>query len=172
MNHSTYIDTFRQMAGDHKEIRHDKAFAPGNSPKRSSFFRSEAEYTDAISSSKAGWPCMIVQDYNGSLEGEAEIRDAMTGSFEIRDHAKDTASMEEVETIKQRCKDIAFVFVQELIRLSEERNSPVPGFDPAGVSYIFTGPTAANDYGCRISFRMRDEAFDQYGYDRADHFND
>jgi hypothetical protein len=145
---SSYIEYFRKIANEHKEIN--------------GFYMMDInEILDGLRSN-VKYPAMILENISGSylasnLDNPLEV---INGGFLIIDHLPNPDDFQGEVAIIDRMKQIGQQVIARMLHdkmkcelLAEKA---IPGFDLNTVIFELLGPVFDNDYGMMYSFKLLD----------------
>lgn len=161
MDTQLFISYMRHMAATHYQIRHG---VTEDGRPRKAFFRanSEMEMQQGIAVD-ASYPCMVLAPLYGRYSKQRSgTDDMMTVGFEIRMYCP-PGDFDAIENARAACKRIG---EQIIAKIEDEADmmqncAALPLFDIATVRWDETGPINENEYGCRFSFLVGDEAWEE-----------
>jgi hypothetical protein len=145
---SSYIEYFRRIAGEHKEIN--------------GFYMMDInEILDGLRST-IKYPALILENLSGSymasnLDNPLEV---INGGFLIIDHLTNPDDFQGEVVIIDRMKEIGHQVIARMLHdhlkcelLAEKA---IPFFDTNAVSFEVIGPVFDNDFGILYSFKLED----------------
>ena len=145
---SSYIEYFRQLANEHKEIN--------------GFYMMDInEPLDALRSN-IKYPVLILTSLSGNFEASNldNILDLINGGFLIIGHLDQiddfSGEMRLVSKMKQIGTDIISRMLYDHLKCEPLVEKAIPGFNINSVSYEMLGPVFDNDYGVMFSFKLQD----------------
>lgn len=165
MRHNDYNSFFKNLAQQHRDIRHEQPVSEGSAQKRLSFFRSRNELQEKYNA--ASFPCLVLDEYRGNINYDSHAWDRMTATLMFLQKVPDATDEAAIGTAKDKCKEIGFEFMAKLQRLMDTQghNAPMPGFELNSVQYDFIGPLVDNLYGVTVFFQFGNTAFNPYTKD-------
>lgn len=143
---TSYIDYFRTLASEHKEIN-DFYMMDINEP------------LDALRSS-VKYPALILTSLSGNFEALNldNILDSINGGFMIIGHLDKiddfSGEMQLVSKMKQIGTDIISRMLHDHLKCEPLSLKAIPGFNINSVSYEMLGPVFDNDFGVLFSFKI------------------
>jgi hypothetical protein len=145
---SSYIDYFRKIASEHKDIN--------------GFYMMDInEILDGLRST-VKYPALILENLSGSymasnLDNPLEV---INGGFLIIDHLTNPDDFQGEMVLIDRMKEIGHQVIARMLHdkmkcelLSEKA---IPGFDINNVNFEVVGPVLDNDFGLLFSFKLVD----------------
>jgi hypothetical protein len=145
---NSYVEYFRSLASEHKEIN-DFYMMDINEPLNA--LRSNIKY-----------PTLILTSLSGNFEASNldNILDAINGGFMILGHLDKiddfSAEMQLVSRMKQIGTDIIARMLYDHQKCELLTLKAIPGFNVNSVSYEMLGPVFDNDFGMMYSFKLND----------------
>ena len=145
---NSYIEYFRTLAREHKEIN-DFYMMDINEP------------LDALRSA-IKYPALILTSLSGNFEASNldNILDLINGGFLIIGHLDQvddfSGEMQLVSKMKQIGTDIIARMLHDYLKCEALALKAVPGFNINSVSYEMLGPVFDNDFGVIYSFKFQD----------------
>ncbi len=143
---SSYIEYFRRLAAEHKEI---KGFYMMDINEILNGLRSTVKY-----------PALILENISGSyitsnLDNPMEV---INGGFLIIDHLPNPddfqGEMILIDRMKQFGHQIIVRMLHDHLNCEPLTEKAIPGFDLNSVSFEVVGPVFDNDFGVTFSFRI------------------
>ena len=145
---SSYIEYFRRLASEHKEIN--------------GFYMMDInESLDALRST-VRYPALILTNLTGNVEAPNldDILEVINGGFLIIGHLDQvddfSGEMQLVSRMKQFGTDIIARMLHDFMKCETLALKAIPGFNINSVSYEMLGPVFDNDFGVLFSFKIQD----------------
>ena len=161
LNVSSYIDYFRQLAVQHKDIQHNIESETGDGPVGSKHFArwSSEEVVTGLRSSISFTPsALLLELYEVVTQSESpyDIKGQYKGAFTVLAHAAPediAAEIEAFELTESICYDLLAKIWQDHDGDNAQRDStPFRYFDFANISIIPVSKLFDNEFGYRIEF--------------------
>ena len=143
---SSYIEYFRILAREHKEIN-DFYLMDINEP------------LDALRSN-IKYPALILTSLSGNFEASNldNILDSINGGFLIIGHLDQindfSGEMQLISKMKQIGTDIIARMLHDHLKCELLAEKAIPGFNINSVSYEMLGPVFDNDFGMMFSYKI------------------
>lgn len=142
---SSYIEYFRRIATEHKEIN--------------GFYMMDINESLAALRSNIKYPALILTSLSGNFEASNldNILDLTNGGFLIIGHLDQvdnfSAEMQLVSKMKHIGTDIISRMLHDYLKCEPLAVKAIPGFNINSVSYEMLGPVFDNDYGMMCFFK-------------------
>jgi hypothetical protein len=144
---SSYIEYFRKLASEHKEIH--------------GFYMIDInEILDGLRST-VKYPALILENLSGSylasnLDNPLEV---INGGFLIIDHLPNLDDFQGEMALIDRMKEIGHQVIARMLhdkmKCEPLAEKAIPGFDVNSVSFEVLGPVFDNDYGVNFAFTIK-----------------
>jgi len=146
---SSYIEYFRRIATEHKEIN--------------GFYMMDINEPLGALRSTIKYPALILTSLSGSFEASNldNILDSISGGFMILGHLdlvdEFSAEMYLISKMKQIGTDVIARMLNDHLKCELRALKAIPGFNINSVSYEILGPVFDNDYGIMLTFQIKDD---------------
>ena len=158
---SSYVEYFRTLAREHKEIN--------------DFYMMDINEPLAALRSNIKYPALILTSLSGNFEASNldNILDSVNAGFLIIGHLDQiddfSGEMQLLSKMKQIGRDIIARMLEDHLKCELLALKAIPGFHINSVSYEMLGPVFDNDFGVMFSFKLQDCL--DLGYDISKWFN-
>jgi len=157
-NVTGYINYFRKMAIDHRDLQHDPTSETGDGPAGSMHFTkiSSEEVLSALNTA-IGFPCLTLELYDTQSDGESiSPKLKPSGAFMIIDNPDD-ASFPAQEACYEKTERIVWDILKHIWQDHfapgvDECEAPFKDFDFGKLSITPVGPIFSGQYGYRVIF--------------------
>ena len=145
---SSYIEYFRKIAADHKEIN--------------DFYMMDINEPLAALRSNIKYPALILTSLSGNFEASNldNILDSINAGFLIIGHLDQiddfSGELLVLARMKQIGTDIIARMLHDHVKCELLTMKAIPGFNTNSVNYEMLGPVFDNDYGVMYSFKLQD----------------
>jgi hypothetical protein len=145
---NSYVEYFRNIAAEHKEIN--------------DFYMMDINEPLAALRSNIKYPALILTSLSGNLEASNldNILDSINAGFLIIGHLNQIddffGEMQLISQMKQIGTDIIARMLHDHMKCELLTQKAIPGFNINSVNYEMLGPVFDNDFGMLFSFKIQD----------------